>query len=186
MASRQRFLMVLTCSWVSWPEMIPNDYEITSTSKFWNQNVQFSFLRGRVHVSVNFKARLRNVFRWSRGWTCVAENNREDRIQKNDLSHHLSGEQILPETVMLSFYFSKFTFSEHSRFIFIFKSWKYEYLIPSSFITHKNFESLSFQFLINDGHQNPSEYSHYLESYWKLHENQLTGKVSFPGISITM
>ena len=44
--------------------MIPNDYEITSKNKFWNQHVQFSFLRGRVHVSVNFKPRLRYIWRF--------------------------------------------------------------------------------------------------------------------------
>ena len=40
LTSRQRFLIVLTCSWVFWPKMIPNEYEITSKSKFWTRNVR--------------------------------------------------------------------------------------------------------------------------------------------------
>ena len=39
--------------------MIPNDYEVTLESKFWKQNVQLLFKKGRVCVSVHFKPRLR-------------------------------------------------------------------------------------------------------------------------------
>ena len=39
--SRQRFFIALRCSSVFWPNMIPNECEIASKGKFWNQQIRF-------------------------------------------------------------------------------------------------------------------------------------------------